>query len=81
MLGWDSGVVDHALRRRVGPSSTQPRLESRGEDVRLERERESGRRRGEAGRREESCSGDSSEVRDLREAQRKTRAKEGTLAR
>ena len=32
MRGWDSGVVDHALRRGVGPSSTRPRLKSRGEE-------------------------------------------------
>ena len=44
----------------------------------LEGEGEGGR---EAGRRERSCSEDSSEAGDLREAQRKTKAKEGTLAR
>ena len=45
MLGWDSGLVDHALGRRVGPSSTRPRLKSKREDVTLEKERESGRRK------------------------------------
>ena len=72
MLGWDSGVVDHALKRRVGPSSTRPRLKSR------ERGRVGEGERG--GEEREAATKTLARRGDLREAQRKRQAKEGTLA-
>ena len=69
-------VVDYALWRRVGPSSTRPRPKSRergrmgeGERGGEDREREKLQRKIVARRR------------DVPEAQRKTKAEEGTLAR
>ena len=67
-------VADHDLWRRVGPSSTRPRLKSReGGERAKERERQ--------GKGERSCSLRLSWIEDLPEAQRKMKEEEGTLAR